>query len=174
LFLTIERPRHEGLDARIADLVAPTIEHMGYELVRVQISGKEKPTVQIMADRADGAVFTVEDCTDISHAVGAVLDVADPIKAEWMLEVSSPGIDRPLTRTKDWERYAGHVATVEMLIPIEGRKRFRGIVLGADLDNARLRLDEGPEISLPRDQMRRAKLVLTDELIAASSASKGN
>jgi len=75
--LTIERPRHEGLDARIADLVAPTIEHMGYELVRVQISGKEKPTVQIMADRMDGAAFTVEDCTEISHAVGAVLDVAD-------------------------------------------------------------------------------------------------
>ena len=174
MFLTIERPRHEGLDARIADLVAPTIEHLGYELVRVQVSGKEKPTVQIMADRADGEVFTVEDCTEISHAVGAVLDVADPIKAEWMLEVSSPGIDRPLTRTKDWERYAGHVATVEMLIPVEGRKRFRGIVLGADLENARLRLDEGPEISLPRDQMRRAKLVLTDELIAATSAKQGN
>lgn len=173
-FLTIERPRHEGLDARIADLVAPTIEHLGYELVRVQISGKERPTVQIMADRMDGAVFTVEDCEAISHAVGAVLDVADPIKAEWMLEVSSAGIDRPLTRTKDWEHYAGHVATVEMLIPIEGRKRFRGIVLGADLENARLRLDEGPEISLPRDQMRRAKLVLTDELIAATSANKGN
>ena len=168
--MTIERPRHEGLDARIADLVAPTIEHMGYELVRVQISGKEKPTVQIMADRADGAAFTVEDCTEISHAVGAVLDVSDPIKAEWILEVSSPGIDRPLTRTKDWTLYAGHVATVEMLIPIDGRKRFRGIVLGADLENARLRLDEGPEISLPRDQMRRAKLVLTDELIAATAA----
>lgn len=147
---------------------------MGYELVRVQISGKERPTVQIMADRADGATFTVEDCENISHAVGAVLDVADPIKAEWMLEVSSPGIDRPLTRTKDWERFAGHVATVEMQIPVDGRKRFRGIVLGADLENARLRLDEGPEISLPRDQMRRAKLVLTDELIAATSAQKGN
>ena len=168
--LTIERPRHEGLDARIADLVAPTIEHMGYELVRVQISGKEKPTVQIMADRADGAAFTVEDCTEISHAVGAVLDVADPIKAEWMLEVSSPGIDRPLTRAKDWNTYAGHVATVEMLIPIDGRKRFRGIVLGADAETGRLRLDEGPEIALPRDQMRRAKLVLTDELIAATAA----
>jgi ribosome maturation factor RimP len=90
---------------------------MGYELVRVQVSGKEKPVVQIMADRADGTTFTVEDCTEISHAVGAVLDVADPIKAEWMLEVSSPGIDRPLTRAKDWERFAGHVATVEMLIP---------------------------------------------------------
>lgn len=172
MFLTIERPRHEGLDARIADLVAPTIEHMGYELVRVQVSGKERPTVQIMADRADGAAFTVEDCTEISHAIGAVLDVADPIKAEWMLEVSSPGIDRPLSRTKDWERYAGHIATVEMLVPYEGRKRFRGVVLGATLEAARLRLDEGGEITLPRDQMRRAKLVLTDELIAATAASQ--
>lgn len=172
LFLTIERPRHEGLDARIADLVAPTLEHMGYELVRVQVSGKERPVVQIMADRADGTGFTVEDCTEISHAIGAVLDVADPIKAEWMLEVSSPGIDRPLTRTKDWERYAGHIATVEMLIPYEGRKRFRGIVLGADLECARLRLDEGGDIALPRDQMRRAKLVLTDELIAATAAEQ--
>jgi ribosome maturation factor RimP len=98
-----------------------------------------------------------------------VLDVADPIKAEWMLEVSSPGIDRPLTRAKDWERFAGHVATVEMLIPVEGRKRFRGVVLGADAESARLRLDEGPEITLPREQMRRAKLVLTDELIAATA-----
>lgn len=172
MFLTIERPRHEGLDARIADLVAPTIEHMGYELVRVQVSGKERPTMQIMADRADGAPFTVEDCTEISHAIGAVLDVADPIKAEWMLEVSSPGIDRPLTRAKDWERYAGHIATVEMLVPFEGRKRFRGVVLGADMDSARLRLDEGGEVTLPRDQMRRAKLVLTDELIAATAASQ--
>jgi ribosome maturation factor RimP len=167
----VERPRHEGLDARIADLVAPTLEGMGYELVRVQVSGKEKPVVQIMADRADGTTFTVEDCTEISHAVGAVLDVADPIKAEWMLEVSSPGIDRPLTRAKDWERFAGHIATVEMLIPIEGRKRFRGVVLGADAESARLRLDEGPEITLARDQMRRAKLVLTDELIAATAAN---
>jgi len=172
LFLTIERPRHEGLDARIADLVAPTIEHLGYELVRVQVSGKERPIVQIMADRSDGAPFTVSDCTNISHAVGAVLDVADPIKAEWMLEVSSPGIDRPLTRTKDWERYAGHIATVEMLIPFDGRKRFRGIVLGADLEVARLRLDEGSDIALPRDQMRRAKLVLTDELIAATATAE--
>lgn len=142
---------------------------MGYELVRVQVSGKEKPVVQIMADRADGAPFTVEDCTEISHAIGAVLDVADPIKAEWMLEISSPGIDRPLTRAKDWERYAGHIATVEMLIPLDGRKRFRGLILGADAEVARLRLDEGGEIILRRDQIRRAKLVLTDELIAATA-----
>lgn len=150
--------------------MAPTIEHMGYELVRVQVSGKERPTVQIMADRADGASFKVEDCEAISHAIGAVLDVADPIKAEWMLEVSSPGIDRPLTRTKDWERFAGHVATVELDIPMDGRKRFRGIVLGADAEAARLRLDEGGEVTLLRANIRRAKLVLTDELIAATAA----
>ncbi len=169
LALSPERPRLEGLDARIADLVAPTIEHMGYELVRVQVSGKEKPVVQIMADRADGAPFRVEDCEEISHAVGAVLDVADPIKAEWMLEVSSPGIDRPLTRTKDFERFAGHLATVELVIPLDGRKRFRGTVLGADATHARLRLDEGGEVSLPRESIRRARLVLTDALIEFTS-----
>ncbi len=167
--LSPERPRLEGLDARIADLVAPTIEHLGYELVRVQVSGKERPTVQVMADRADGAPFTVEDCEQISHAIGAVLDVADPIKAEWMLEVSSPGIDRPLTRTKDFERFAGHLATVELAIPLEGRKRFRGTVLGADATHARLRLDEGGEVALPRDSIRRARLVLTDALIEFTS-----
>jgi len=167
---TDDLPRHEGLDARIADLVAPTIEHMGYELVRVQVNGKERPTVQIMADRQDGASFTVEDCEAISHAVGAVLDVADPIKGEWMLEVSSAGIDRPLTRAKDWNRFSGHVATVELAIPQDGRKRYRGIALGADADTARLRLDDGSEIVFARSNIRKAKLVLTDELIAATAA----
>jgi ribosome maturation factor RimP len=165
----IERPQHEGLEARIADAIAPTIESMGYELVRVQVSGKERPVVQIMADRADGASFRVEDCEAISHAAGAVLDVADPIKAEWTLEVSSPGIDRPLTRTKDWNRFAGHLATLELMIPQDGRKRFRGIVLGADADTVRVRLDEGDEASFPRSNIRRAKLLLTDELIAATA-----
>jgi ribosome maturation factor RimP len=87
-------PRHEGLEARIADAILPTLTHLGYELVRVQVSGKERPTVQVMADRADGAMFRVEDCEAISHAIGAVLDVADPIKGEWDLEVSSPGMSR--------------------------------------------------------------------------------
>jgi ribosome maturation factor RimP len=169
----IERPQHEGLEARIADAIAPTIESMGYELVRVQVSGKERPVVQIMADRADGAAFRVEDCEAVSHAAGAVLDVADPIKAEWTLEVSSPGIDRPLTRTKDWNRFAGHVATLELMIPQDGRKRFRGIVLGADAEEARLKLDEGGEAAFPRSNIRRAKLVLTDELIAATAALAG-
>lgn len=169
----IERPQHEGLEARIADAIAPTIESMGYELVRVQVSGKERPVVQIMADRADDAPFRVEDCEAISHAAGAVLDVEDPIKGEWTLEVSSPGIDRPLTRTKDWNRYAGHVATLELMIPQEGRKRFRGLILGADAEQARLKLDEGGEADFPRSNIRRAKLVLTDELIAATAALAG-
>jgi ribosome maturation factor RimP len=169
-------PRHEGLEARIAALVAPTIEHLGYELVRVQVSGKERPIVQIMADRADEAPFRVEDCEAISHVIGAVLDVEDPIRGEWTLEVSSAGIDRPLTRAKDWERFAGHVATVELAVPLDGRKRFKGVVLGADAELARLRLPEGVEMAFPRDAIRKAKLVLTDELIAATGAAakRGN
>jgi ribosome maturation factor RimP len=123
-----------------------------------------------MADRADGAQFRVEDCEAISHAIGAVLDVADPIKGEWDLEVSSAGIDRPLTRAKDWNRFAGHAATLELAVPQDGRKRFRGIALGADAEVARLRLDDGTELAFPRSNIRRAKLVLTDELIAATAA----
>jgi ribosome maturation factor RimP len=166
-------PRHEGLEARIADAILPSLTQMGYELVRVQVSGKERPTVQIMADRADGAAFRVEDCEAISHTIGAVLDVADPIRGEWTLEVSSAGIDRPLTRAKDWNRYAGHVATLELAVPVEGRKRFRGIALGADAETVRMRLDDGSEASFPRGNVRKAKLVLTDELIAATRAEAG-
>lgn len=163
-------PHHEGLEARIANAILPSLRQMGYELVRVQISGKERPTVQIMADRADQKPFLVEDCEAISHAVGAVLDVEDPIRGEWTLEVSSAGIDRPLTRAKDWNRFAGHVATVELAVPLGGRKRFRGIALGADAQTARLKLDDGTEASFPRGNIRKAKLVLTDELIAATAA----
>ncbi|MGG5810772.1 ribosome maturation factor RimP [Falsiroseomonas sp. CW058] len=163
-------PRHEGLEARIADAILPSLGQMGYELVRVQVSGKERPVVQIMADRADGDAFRVEDCEAISHAVGAILDVADPIRGEWMLEVSSAGIDRPLTRAKDWNRFAGHLAQVELVVPVEGRKRFKGIALGADAEVARLKAEDGTEHAFPRGNIRRAKLVLTDELIAATAA----
>jgi ribosome maturation factor RimP len=166
-------PRHEGLEARIADAILPSLTRMGYELVRVQVSGKERPVVQIMADRADGAAFRVEDCEAISHTIGAVLDVADPIRGEWTLEVSSAGIDRPLTRAKDWNRYAGHVATLELAVPVEGRKRFRGIALGADAETVRMKLDDGTEVTFPRGNVRKAKLVLTDELIAATRAEAG-
>lgn len=144
---------------------------MGYELVRVQVSGKEKPVVQIMADRADGGVFTVTDCENISHQVSAILDVEDPIKSEWMLEVSSPGIDRPLTRTKDFSRFLGHLATAELNIPQDGRRRFRGVLLGVDADTVRMRLDDGSDMALSRGNIRRAKLILTDELIAATAGA---
>jgi ribosome maturation factor RimP len=125
--------------------------------------------VQIMADRADGALITVDDCEAITHAVGAVLDVDDPIPGAWTLEVSSAGIDRPLTRVKDWVRFAGHQARAETVVPVDGRKRFSGIVLGADETAARMRLDDGTEVSLPFADLRRARLVLTDALIAATA-----
>ncbi len=142
---------------------------MGYDLVRVAVLGRDRPTVQVMADRADGSQITVADCEAISHALGAVLDVEDPITGAWSLEVSSAGIDRPLTRAKDWNRYAGHLARAETSTPIDGRRRFSGVALGADETGARLRLDDGNEIVLPLDAIRRAKLVLTDALIAATA-----
>ena len=142
---------------------------MGYELVRVAIIGRERPTVQVMADRADGAMISVEDCEAISRAVGAVLDVEDPIPGQWMLEVSSAGIDRPLTRRKDWNRFVGHRARAELAVPLGGQKRFSGVVLGAGDGFARMKLDDGSEVALPWDDVRRAKLVLTDALIEATA-----
>jgi ribosome maturation factor RimP len=163
-------PSHTGLEARIATSIAPTLTDMGYELVRVAVLGRERPTVQIMADRADGAQINVADCEAITHAVGAVLDVDDPIPGAWTLEVSSAGIDRPLTRVKDWNRFAGHLARAETVAPVDGRKRFSGVVLGADETVARMRLDDGSEVALPIADIRRARLVLTDALIAATAA----
>lgn len=142
---------------------------MGYELVRVAVLGRERPTVQVMADRADGSQITVSDCEAISHALGAVLDVEDPLPGAWSLEISSAGIDRPLTRPKDWNRFAGHLARAETTMPIGGRKRFSGIALGADEQGARMRLDDGSEVTLPLNAIRRAKLLLTDALIAATA-----
>jgi ribosome maturation factor RimP len=167
-----DHPTLSGLDARIAAAIAPTLGAMGYELVRVAVIGTLSPTVQIMADRADGSLIAVEDCEAISHAVGAVLDVDDPIQGNWTLEVSSAGIDRPLTRPKDWNRFAGHLAKAELTIPLDGRKRFAGIVLGAENGAARLRLDDGSEVALPLHDIRKARLVLTDALIAATSPTQ--
>jgi ribosome maturation factor RimP len=167
--LTDDLPRATGLEARVVAAIAPSLAGLGYELVRVAVLGRERPTVQIMADRADGAPISVEDCERISHNLGAVLDVADIIPGTWTLEVSSPGIDRPLTRVKDWNRFAGHLARAEMAIPLEGRRRISGVVLGADETHARMRLDDGTELALPLEDIRRAKLVLTDALIAATA-----
>ncbi len=149
--------------------MAPALEGMGFELVRVLVLGRERPTVQIMADRADGGLIDIDDCETISRAVGAVLDVEDPIPGEWSLEVSSAGIDRPLTRVKDWNRFAGHEARAETAIPVAGRRRFSGVALGADEAHARMRLPDGTEVALPLPDIRRPRLVLTDALIAATS-----
>jgi ribosome maturation factor RimP len=108
--LDAREPQHTSLESRLAAIISPTLESMGYDLVRVAVLGRDRPTVQVMADRADGSQITVADCEAISHALGAVLDVEDPLPGAWSLEVSSAGIDRPLTRAKDWNRYAGHLA----------------------------------------------------------------
>ena len=143
---------------------------MGYELVRVQVMGKETPTVQIMADRADNAPFTLDDCTEVSHLLSAVLDVEDPIASAWTLEVSSAGIDRPLTRLKDWLRYAGHKAKAELNFPGPGgRKRFTGTIITADAQTAQLKVDTGEIVALNLADIRSAKLILTDALIAFST-----
>ncbi len=161
--------QHTTLEARIVAEIELTLTHIGYEIVRVSVLGRDRPTVQVMADRADGSLITIEDCERINDIVSATLDVADLIKTAWTLEVSSAGIDRPLTRAKDWNRFAGHQAKAEVLVPVDGRKRFSGIVLGADDTAARMRLDDGTEVALPLGDLRRAKLVLTDALIAATA-----
>ena len=160
------RPTHTGLEGRIVEMIAPGLEPQGYELVRVAITGRQRPVVQVMADRADGGSIAVEDCERISRFVSAVLDVEDPIAGAWMLEISSPGIDRPLTRVKDWNRFAGHLARIDMAVPtVLGRKRFTGVVLGADCTGAQVKLDTGETVLLRFGDMQRAKLVLTEDLI---------
>jgi ribosome maturation factor RimP len=165
--MTANRPQHSGLEGRIADIIAAPLEAQGYELVRVQVMGTESPTVQIMADRADNAAFTLDDCTAVSHLLSAVLDVEDPITQAWTLEVSSAGIDRPLTRTKDFVRYAGFEAKIELNFPgPNGRKRFTGVLVGATDEIAQLKVETGEVLDLRRADMKKAKLVLTDALIA--------
>jgi ribosome maturation factor RimP len=162
----------QGVGARIAAIAAPVLEGLGYRLVRVRVSGMAGCTVQIMAERPDGTM-TIEDCEAASRALSPVLDVEDPIDRAYRLEISSPGIDRPLVRRSDFARYAGHVVKVEMAAPIAGRRRFRGVLLGVDGDAARIRRDdaaaeEATEVALPIEDMADARLVLTDALVAES------
>jgi ribosome maturation factor RimP len=161
-----------GLAARVAAIAEPVLEGLGYRLVRVRISGLDGCTVQVMAERADGTM-TIEDCEAASRALSPVLDVADPVDRTYRLEISSPGLDRPLVRRSDFDRYAGNVVKIEMAVAVDGRKRFRGQLLGAEGEMARIRRDdvaagEPPDILLPIDEMAEARLVLTDALIAQS------
>ena len=149
---------------RIEDIVAPTVAGMGYELVRVAMS-RGGGTLQIMIEPSDGRAMDVEACATLSRALSAVLDVEDPISGAYTLEVSSPGIDRPLTREKDFTRWVGHVARVETAQPIDGRRRFKGTLLGLDAGTVRLKLDDGTEAQVPLSVVTRAKLELTDALL---------
>ena len=158
-----------GLDVQIGEMIHPALEAMGFELVRVRFTTGNRPTLQIMAERPDGTM-TVEDCAEVSRTVSALLDVEDPIRGEYDLEVSSPGIDRPLTRLKDFERWAGFDAKVELFTPIEGQRRFRGILRGTDEKSVMLETDQG-DVTLSFDEIEKAKLVLTDALIDAHQAA---
>lgn len=159
------------LNERIAALIEPSLTAMGYDLVRIQLSGGRRQTLQIMAERADRRPMIVDDCADISKAVSALLDVEDPISDAYSLEVSSPGIDRPLIKVEDFDRFAGFDAKLELKAPIDGRRRFQGRLLGCDGRTVRLAQDDD-EVRLDHQDIAKAKLVLTDELMAAAQAEQ--
>jgi ribosome maturation factor RimP len=163
-----------GMAARVAAIATPVLNGLGYRLVRVRVSGTAGCTVQIMAERPDGTML-IEDCEAASRALSPVFDNEDPIETEYRMEISSPGIDRPLVRRSDFERHAGHELKVEMAVPAAGRKRFRGTLLGVEGDMARLRPKEKAtspaevqDVLLPMGDMAEARLVLTDALVAES------
>ncbi len=158
-----------GIAARVAHIAEPVLEELGFRLVRVRVSGLEGCTVQVMAERPDGTI-SIDDCEAVSRALSPVLDVADPVDRAYRLEISSPGLDRPLVRRSDFARYAGHEVKIEMQAAVDGRRRFRGVLMGTGEVGVRLRLagesgKEAAELELPIDAMAEAKLVLTDALI---------
>jgi ribosome maturation factor RimP len=161
-----------GMGARVSAVATPVLQAMGYRLVRIKISGEAGCTVQIMAEWPDGSM-QIEDGEAISKALSPVLDIADPIERAYRLEISSPGIDRPLVRRTDFERYAGHLAKIEMTVASHGRKRFRGILGGVEGGSVRIhrddaRAEEDADVLLVMEDIADARLVLTDELITES------
>ncbi|MDP3339125.1 ribosome maturation factor RimP [Frigidibacter sp.] len=158
-----------AIDRKLAEIVGPAIEGLGFELVRIRLMGGQTKTLQIMADRPEGGI-DVDDCAKVSTAVSAVLDVEDPIEDNYYLEVSSPGIDRPLTRLKDFDMWEGYEARIETEAQIDGRKRFKGILVGTEADEVLINIEDGANgiqtIGLKFDWLTDAKLILTDELIA--------
>lgn len=158
---------------QIEKLIAPSIQSMGYELVQVRLmEGNKSRLLQIMAERPDGSM-TVDDCANISNQVSAVLDVEDIMPGAYRLEVSSPGIDRPLTKEKDFAEYAGHIAKIETVLPIEGRKRFTGELVGVEAGAVKLTIDN-QLVQLPIADIRSAKLLLTDKLIKQHQQKKAS
>lgn len=153
--------------ARIAGLIEPSLADLGFDLVRVRIGSGGRPVLQVMAERTDDATMTVEDCTMLSRTISALLDVDDPIEGEYTLEVSSPGIDRPLVRRHDFERHAGFEVKIATRRPYEGRKRFRGMLQGLEGDAVVLETETG-RVALPLAEIGEAKLLMTDELLRAA------
>jgi ribosome maturation factor RimP len=153
-----------ALADRIAALIEPSLTAMGYDLVRVMVDGRRQVRLQIMAERSDGSGMGVDDCADLSRHISALLEVEDPIEGSYTLEVSSPGIDRPLMKAADYTRFAGHVAKVEMRTARDNRRRYTGTIKGLDNEAVVLETEEG-SVSLPLAEIERAKLVLTDALL---------
>jgi len=151
----------------VAQIIEPSLVAMGYRLVRVVVTSGRRTILQIMVERLDGVPITVDDCAEVSHSVSALFDVADPIAGAYTLEISSPGIDRPLVRAEDYDRFIGFEARIELAQPVDGRRRFRGRLLGTSSGVVRLATKAG-ESSLPLDKVVRAKLVITEELITAA------
>lgn len=161
----------------VLELIEPSLTDLGYEVVRIRFHAEGRPVLQIMIDRSDGADVAVEDCTLASRTVSVLLDVADPIAEAYELEVSSPGLDRPLTRAKDFQSFRGNEARVELKAAVDGRRRFRGRLLGMDGDVVRMvvPLDAvETEFALPFEAIEKAKIVLTDELLAAAQRERTN
>lgn len=154
--------------AEIERLIAPSLAAMGYEVVRVRLSGGYRPTLQVMAERIDRGPMTVDGCAELSRAVSALLDVDDPLPGTYSLEVSSPGIDRPLVRAEDYRRFAGREAALETRSPIDGRRRFRGRLVGLEGDRVRIATIEG-ESHVPLAEIAKAKLVVPDDIVAESA-----
>ena len=155
---------------KIEELITPTINSLGYDLVRVQILDEGTKTLQIMVDRLDEANLTIDDCSIISKEISVIIDINDPIGENYLLEVSSPGIDRPLLRFKDFEKYAGFHARVDMSIALEGRKKFKGKLTGIEGNNIRIKVKEETYL-LPFSKIEKAKLTLTQELLDAAVQS---
>lgn len=158
------------LTRRIEELITPSIEELGYEIVRIELSGRTNLSLQIMAEPLDGGRMTVEGCAKISRAVSEVMDVDDPIEEHYTLEVSSPGLDRPLVKLKDFVKFAGYEAKIELTRALDGQRRFRGQVLGVAENNVRI-LANGEEKLIPHADILRSKLIVTDELL--KSVQKG-